>query len=228
MTIDEFSNEFDLSLNKYHIELDEYEKSIYLTAAQVQLIKSYFPPGIERSSKVRTDLKELIKNYISEDKITSLNNISDDSKFFKIPNNVFITIQEQCNIISPDSCIDGLLVNVVPKTYDEYNIQIKNPFKKPDKSVVWRLDFYSQNSVDSNVELISPYDISKYRLRYISYPEPIILTKLSNSLFGEGLSIDGVTTTQTCKLNKSIHREILNIAVGLAMANYKPQATNQK
>ena len=224
MTIDEFSNEFDIRLNKYNISLDEYEKSIYLTSAQLQLIKSYFPIGIEKTSKVRVDLKELIKNYISEEKISSTNKISDDSKFFKIPNNVFLIIQEQCTIISDNSCLDGKVVKVVPKTYDEYNIQIKNPFKKPDSSVVWRLDFYSQNLVDSNVELISPYDISKYSVRYISYPEPIILTKLSNSLFGEGLSIEGVTTAQTCKLHKGIHREILDLAIGLAMENYKPQA----
>jgi hypothetical protein len=228
MTTDEFSNEMDARLGKYDLILNEYEKSIYLTVAQTNLVKSYFTVGIERSSKLRTDLKELIQNYISETKIVSSNNISDDSKFFKVPDNVFVIIQEQCNIISDDDCINGTLVDVVPKTHDEYNTQSKNPFRKPDSSIVWRLDYNSQGSVDGNVELISSYDISKYRVRYISYPEPIVLTNLSTGSFGEGLSIDGVTTYQTCKLDESIHREILDIAIGLAMADYKPQTAQPK
>jgi len=222
MTTDEFSNELDTRLNKYNINLNEYEKSIYLTAAQIEIVKSYFIVGIERNSRIRIDLKELIKNYISEEKITSINKISEDSKFFKIPDNVFLIMQEQCNIISTDSCLNGKLLKVIPKTHDEYNIQIKNPFKKPNSSIVWRLDFSKQDAID-NVELISPYDISKYQVRYISYPEPIVLTNLSTGSFGEGLSIDGVTTYQTCKLNESIHRDIMNKALELVLINYKPQ-----
>jgi len=225
MTTYEFSNEFDILLNKYNITLNEYEKSIYLTTAQLDLVKSY-AVDFEKNSKVRTDLKELIRNYISEDKITSLNKISEDSKFFKIPNDVFLIIQEQCNIISDSECLDGKTVKVVPKTHDEYNVQIKNPFKKPNSSVVWRLDFSKQSVDVNNVELISPYDISKYKMRYIAYPEPIVLTALSDVSFGENLSIEGVITYQTCKLNEGLHRDIINRAMQLVLVNYK-QANSQ-
>lgn len=222
MTTDEFSNELDTRLSKYNINLNEYEKSIYLTSAQTEIVKSYFPVGIERNAKIGIDLKELIKGYISEDKITSLNKISDDSKFFKVPDNILFILQEQCNIISSDTCLNGKLLDIVPKTHDEYNVQIKNPFRKPSSSIVWRL-YYSKQNLTDNVELISPYDISKYRVRYIAYPEPIVLTNLSTGSFGEGLSIDGVTTYQTCKLNESIHRDIVNKAIELILTNYNPK-----
>lgn len=221
MTVDEFSNELDILLNKSNIELDEYEKSLLLTQAQLDLVNKYVTQDFESNSKVRTDLQELIKNYASEDIISSSNGISSDSKFFKLPADVLVIIQEQCTITSTDDCLNNSTIPVVPKTHDEYNKQIKNPFKKPDSSLVWRLDFHKQNFIDSNVELISPYTISKYTVRYISYPEPIVLTNLSNSVSGEGLSIDGVSTFQTSKLNESIHKEILNRANELAMSSYR-------
>ena len=58
------------------------------------------------------------------------------------------------------------------------------------------------------VELISKYTISNYTLRYISKPEPIILTNLPNNL-----TINNVGTKNECKLNPVIHRMILEKAV---------------
>lgn len=232
MTTTEFSNEFDITYNSIASNnapgLDLYEKSIYLTKAQEQLIKNYFNPlgnkyqeGFEGSSKRRNDLNELIKFNESTLEISSLNGLSNDSKFFKVPSDLFLIIQEEAIITSLDSCLNNTTLNVVPKTHDEYNIQKKNPFKNPDKSLVWRLDFSSQSTSNRNVELISPYTISKYRLRYISYPEPIVLSDLNSDFPGEGLTIDGVNTKQTCKLSNSIHREIIDRAVELALSDYK-------
>ena len=47
MTCAEFSNEFDILLNSYSnnpsdIKIDEYEKSIYLTQAQEEIIKNLY------------------------------------------------------------------------------------------------------------------------------------------------------------------------------------------
>ena len=76
MTVEELNNEFDIHYNSIAGQsspnLDLYEKSIFFTKAQLELVKNYYDPqsnrkqkGFEASEKRRTDLKELIKNYKS-------------------------------------------------------------------------------------------------------------------------------------------------------------------
>lgn len=232
MTVTEFNNEFDINYNSIASNnapgLDLYEKSVYLTKAQLEIVKNYFNPlgnkykeGFESSSKRRTDLNELIRSHESTTLVSSDKGVSTDSKFFTLPSDLFLIIQEQANITSSDKCLNNTTLKVVPKTYDEYNIQIDNPFKNPDNKTIWRLDFYSQDNINKNVELISPYTISKYKIRYIIYPEPIVLSDLNILYPGESLSVDGISKPQTCKLTQSIHREILDRAVELALSDYK-------
>jgi hypothetical protein len=240
MNIVEFSNEFDILYDNLATKgapgIDQYEKSVYLTTAQLEIIKSYYDPksnrkqvGFERSEKRRVDLKELIRNYKSNLPIDSTDNISPDSQFFRIPSDTFLIIQEQAILSSENDCLDGKLSRVDPQTYDEYNIQKDNPFRQPDSNFIWRLDYYSQQGGTKNVELISPYTIAEYQIRYLKYPEPIILTDLNDGEFvGMELSVDGRTAPQTCQLDKEIHREILNRAVELAIRDYKENTLQSK
>ena len=48
------------------------------------------------------------------------------------------------HITSLDKCRNE--ANVLPITYDEYNIQIHNPFKKPNKNRAWRIDYGTVNN----------------------------------------------------------------------------------
>lgn len=263
MTTTEFSNEFDILYNSIATnaapDIDIYEKSVYLTKAQEELVKNYFNPkgnkyqdGFENSSKRRNDLSQLIKGYNSNYSSTIDNNfkefaISNDSKFFKIPKEVFLIIQESCvihskkissgfnnidnidtKIVINKNCIDNLVVSVVPKTHDEFNFIKNNPFRKPSKTVTFRLDFNSNNLEYKIVELISPFNIRTYKLRYVKYPKPIILKDLTVEFPGEGLSINSETLETQCELNSEIHREILDRAVELALVDYRPELLNVK
>lgn len=239
MTTNEFSNEFDIHYNSIATNdspgLDLYEKSIYLTRAQLEIVNNYFNPqgnkygkGFEQSSKRRNDLNELIRNHKSTTQLSSDDGISVNSKFFKIPNNTFIIIQEKAKIRTSDKCINDTYLKVIPKTHDEFNRQEDNPFKKPNKNKIWRLDYYTHIGSNKNIELVTPYDVTEYKMRYILYPEPIILTDLLSAFPSETLTIDGVSQEQTCKLSQSIHREILNRAVELASADYKPEELSVK
>jgi len=234
MTTTEFNDRFEILFNKTASNgappLDLYEKSVYLTKAQLQLVKNYFDPlsnrkgkGFEKSEKRRRDLSELVRPYRTTLKINSESGLDDNSQFFRIPSNTFMIIQEKAKVSSSDQCVNGKYIKVVPRTHDEYLIQIDNPFKKPNDEVIWRFDFYSQSGSTKNVELISPYRIDEYVNRYIIYPEPIVLTDLLSAFPNETLTIDGVSQEQTCKLNQEIHPEILDRAVELALADYKPE-----
>jgi hypothetical protein len=233
MTTTEFSNEFDIYFNSIATNnapsIDLYEKSVYLTKAQLEIVKNFYTPagnkyqtGFEGSAKRRTELQELILGAKSNIEITSSDNIADNSQFFRIENNTFVIIQEQAKVSSSDKCVNGKYLDVVPKTYDEYNVQKDNPFKKPNDKLIWRLDYYSHVGGSKNVELISDYTITEYKYRYLKNPEPIVLTNLSTLYPGESLSVDGVSTAQTCKLNISLHRQILDRAVELALSDYEP------
>lgn len=238
MTTTEFSNEFDILYDNVASKsapgLDLYEKSVFLTKAQLEIVKNHYlnqnkyQASFEGNEKRRIDLKELIKNYETSTLLNSDVGISNLSKFYKLPADLFLTIQEQVIFNSTDDCINNKVVKVIPKTHDEYNIQIKNPFKKPDNNVVWRLDYSKQNGID-NVELLSIHDIKKYQLRYIKFPSPIILTPLSLGDFtGMELSINNQTDEQTSELDESIHDEILNRAVELAVRDYKESNLQNK
>ena len=84
---------------------------------------------------------------------------------------------------------------------------IKNPFRGPSNNRVLRLDLGN-----NLIEVISNYDITKYLIRYIRKPNPIILVDLEDEL-----SINGVTEESECELDSSLHRTILDRAVALAL-----------
>ncbi len=236
MTTAEFKNEFNIHYNAIATQsapsIDDYELSVYLTKAQLEIVKNYYDPasnrklkGFENSEKRRVDLKELVKEFDTNTEITTTLGLTNNSKFFKVPDETFIIIYEclKCNI---NNCGETEL-NVVPKTHDEFNVQYKNPFKRPNKNKVWRLDISKINN-DKVVELITPYTVSNYKIRYIKYPKPIIISDLSTTFPGEGLSINGFTNIQQCELNQEIHPEILDRAVQLALRDYKPSGLESK
>ena len=102
-------------------------------------------------------------------------------------------MQESAKVTSSNSCINNTIIDVVPKTHDEYNIQKKNPFRLPNKNVIWRLDISSQGA-NRNIELISEYTVSEYNNRYVKYPAPIVLVDLDTEfpvLFGK-LTLNGL------------------------------------
>lgn len=235
MTTQELKNEFLIHYNAIASNsspgLDDYEISVYLTKAQLELIKDYYDPlsnrkktGFENTEKRRSDLKGLIKSFTINTSSTSIDGLHNSSKFFKLDSDVFLIIYEQYKVVSTD-CNNGKLIKVVPVTHDDYNIQIHNPFKNPDSNTVWRLDV-SYDQGETVVELISPFNLlgqPYYSGRYLKYPTPIIVGNLNTLFPSDDLSIDGLTTVTECKLGEGIHREIIDRAVELALRDYKPQ-----
>lgn len=242
MTVEEISREFDLlyrNANKSAPNLDEYEKSVYLTHAQLEIVKNYFTPlgnkyrrGFEQSSKRRNDLNTLVRPFSTTERLTEDDDykISRDSQLFTLPEDVFLIVHEHVYSLDDKLCrrkdSNGELIpteiNVRPITHDEFNTLKNNPFKQPDDEIVWRLDYGEDipTGTIKVVELISPYEIESYNFRYVKYPDPIILTNLDEEFPGEDLSIEGRDQKQTCKLNKSIHSEIIKRAVELAENDY--------
>ena len=225
MTTEEFSNEFDTLLNSYSsieafgktpsiTELDEYEKSVFLTNAQEEIVISIYngknPLGdsFERTEEIRRYLSSLINTYITTDKKVGYTGLSKSSVFFELPDNLWFITYEAVNLKDDKlGCSSGEGICVTPVTQDEYHRIKRNPFRNFNERRALRLDLNGRI-----VEIVSKYNVESYLVRYLSRPAPIILIDLPNDL-----SINGINKKTECGLNPVIHRAILERAVKLAL-----------
>lgn len=170
MTLEEFSTEFDVLYNSITSNaapgFNDYEKSVLLTLAQEELIKSYFVAnnnttgvGLDGSQKRHYDFSTLIKikslKNIVYDIITARAKVKipllnkDANTVFLIPNDVFLILNE--HLIAKDNNYI-----VFPISYDTYNLLMSKPFPYPNKRQAWRLD----SSIDGEVAALKVIHVS--------------------------------------------------------------------
>lgn len=233
MTTREFSDAFDTLLNSYSTQmnfgdsasmggmvLDEYEKSLFLTQAQEQIIVELYTgrndktSSFEKTEELRSNLKGLIRTATLTESDEDFRGISKYSKFFILPDDVlFITYEAATLSDESAGCKNGTVISVIPVTQDEFDRVMNNPFRQASKRRALRLD----NGLDV-AEIVTKYDIKDYTIRYLSKPTPIVLANLAEVSI-DGVSIDGVDTITECKLDSAMHRYILERAVALALAS---------
>lgn len=227
MTTSEFSDSFDTLLNSYNtqaqfgneaskreITLDEYEKSVFLTKAQEELVlslytgKNSYNDSFESSEEVR----RYLANLVEEVKLKPITNtqgiplgVTSTSKFFTLPEDLwFITLE---TVAVSDSRCPSRTLKVYPTKQDEYLSIRDNPFRGANDRRALRLDLS-----EGNVEIICKYTVSEYYVRYVAKLAPIVLTDLP-----DGLSINGVDSQMECTLHEALHQKILERAVTLAL-----------
>ena len=250
MTIQEFSTEFDVLFNNVTSNqapgLNEYEKSVFLTKAQSQLVNEYFNTrtdgfggGFDGSQKRQYDFSSLIcVAELSNYNDTSYIKLDKRSRVFLFPSDYFLAVNE---IIS-----DGVFqYAITPLSYGEYQRLMLKPYNFPVKRGVWRLNTNIKENVEGGevistqpiVEIIGKFQKTEqegdsvptehitYNLRYIKIPSPIVLDDLSN--YGTDLTIGGVTEETPCQLPEETHQEILERAVTLAKITWQGGTATQ-
>lgn len=105
---------------------------------------------------------------------------------------------------------------------------MSKPYSEPLKKQAWRLFQNIWAEFDVVSEVIPPYEACLkikeegvepvYRVRYVRRPRPIILENMPKYL-----SIEGEWEETTCELHQSLHRELLQLAVQLAIAAKAPK-----
>ena len=229
MNITEFSTEFDILYNSITSNnapgFDDYEKSVFLTMAQEDMLKDYFNPrvdgtngGFDNTPKRQYDFSNLIKvtnleSSTSDNIIAGYNN----SKVFKYPTDYFLTLNES---LSEQKDNRIYFYNVIPINYQEFNRLFQKPYKYPPINSAWRL-FIGSNSNIPIAQVIADFRATDStiacNLRYVRKPKPIILTNISTEM----LSINGENTVSTTiDMPEQCHREILERAVTLAKIAY--------
>lgn len=241
MTANEFSQEFDILYNNIASNqapgLTEYEKSVFLTKAQDEIIKNYFTnkpngnkyqEGIEDSAKRYSDFSSII-TVVEISNSTTAKAIDQRGHIFVIPTNLMITLNERFEVIASEKTIASY--QVIPITLQEYQRLMSKPSQDPLKRQVWKL-MGNNASGNGSIEIIPHYkDIKsdntyKLTIRYIRKPHPIILDDLTD----QGLTINGESTpyqysqggldASVCELAEELHTEILQRAVELAKVFY--------
>lgn len=170
MTLEEFSTEFDVLYNSITSNaapgFNDYEKSVLLTLAQEELIKSYFVAnnnttgvGLDGSQKRHYDFSTLIKIKSLENIVYTIITTKDKvnihflgkgaNAVFLIPNDVFLILNEHL-ITKNNNYI------VFPISYDTYNLLMSKPFPYPNKRQAWRLD----SSIDGEVAAFKVIHVS--------------------------------------------------------------------
>lgn len=227
MTIEQFSNEFDVLVDSYRrfkdfdkkleldsIEFNEYEKSVFLTLAQEEIVKELYSgagyQSFESDEETRRKLASLVKQkvYNVEDGSTHLVD-KYRHKSYTLPTDCWYIIYEQVSLREGDDCLNEKVLSVYPVTHDDYYRITHNPFRGPNKRKVLRLD------IGNEVELVSSYNIGSYTIRYVSKPTPIVLCNLQ----ADDINIDGVDIPTECELSDLIHQDILERAVRLALTS---------
>lgn len=225
MTNVEFSNQFDVLYNNIMSNqapgLDDYEKSVFLTMAQEDIVNAYFNPksnklleGFDNSAQRQVDFSAIIavETFTDFDEYTPEFDTRDDGvKAIAMPSDIMMVVGEKLEVIRDSNRV---ILNVVPLNYIEYERQMSKPYKRPTQYQAWRISDGGVNL--RRVTLIAgPNDeIAKYTIRYVKKPQAIILADLGN------ITIDGKSTPQECILDSSLHPDILKRAVELAKAAY--------
>lgn len=223
MTNQEFSNEFDILYNNISSNqapgLDEYEKSVFLTKAQDEIVKNYFNPkgnkyqeGFDGNEKRQIDFSMITKtkSYTTFSASTFDGRIN--NKSVNLETDIMMLINEFADVTRED---DTVRLSVIPLSYREYTRLMSKPYKRPLKFQAWRILDNTSGATNRAEVIIGPNDtLTKYTIRYIKRPRAIILSDL------EGVTLDGKNTEQTCELDPILHQEILQRAVELAKAAY--------
>lgn len=267
MTASEFSNQFDVLYNNITSNqapgLNEYEKSVFLTKAQNELVKNYFLPqsnpkqaGFDGNPKRQIDFSKLIVSrnaaYVHlsyeepyPDPRGFMFSFSDfDSEDAETPMPILYLINESIQLLDETQVVankktEGIR-QIIALDYTEYTRLMSKPFKEPLKNQAWRLMAGKNSNGSTLVNVVltsadksvygaedhqgSEYFLPRinYKLRYVKYPIPIILTDLSASFSDlsiegkQGTAAEGYAEGFCCELDESIHEEILQRAVELA------------
>lgn len=247
MTNKEFEDEFDVLYNSITSNqapgLDPYEKSVFLTKAQYEVLKAYFDPRTNKSqqgydgSEIRQidfSMVTVVHDYVGDEFSDAVFDPRPNNKSVVLEKDILIPINEWVSVTRNGNTE---YLQVAPIMYDEYRRLMSKPYKRPIKYQAWRLLNTSDGANRADL-IVGPNDtLVRYSMRYVKRPRAIILSPLEGvTLDGYfGAKSDGTPTKKVgeatqgieCELDPILHPEILQRAVELAKAAYTGDLQSQ-
>ena len=224
MTAEEMSYEFDVLYDKItNFDAPGYEpreKSVFLTKAQQELVFAIEAGNAynEHRNRIMDVLKTSGDLSPTSSGIYTNSVWADTPEMIAVANEVATLTAGASHFYSGQTLTD---VRVKPIDDDYYHLNLKNPFKKPNHKLVWRMSYGEDNSgwISKLLYIVgADLILTSVKIMYYRKPSPIIIQD-ANYTTG---SIDGVDLTSYTAselpsgLNTIIHREIVDRAVKLA------------
>jgi hypothetical protein len=203
MTVNEISNEFDVLAQAAASSpanwgyFNEYEKSVFLTKAQEQVIIAAYTGSLNGTPY---EGSEELRQYLRAITVEKTLNLKEDNETMvaDYPDDLMFTVEE-------DAMVDGKRAIVVPIKQDHLFKILNNPFRGPNSRRLIKED------IDNKIVLHYSTKPEKYNIKYIRRPQPIVLQNIGD------LEIEGVSTVSECELNEILQRKIIDLAVRLAL-----------
>ena len=182
MTNKEFNLQFDILYDNVTSGkapgINEYEKSVFLTKAQDQILKNYFTPKGNKYGEGHSDSHKRtvdFSNVIKSEKITG---VVKDSTYrntivYERPDDILIPRA----FVLRNASMDEL--QVIPVTEEELSRLFSKPYKQPYKGEAYKIEDSTSSKVyeiivgSSNIS--NNYDLY---IRYVKIPSPILLVSL--------------------------------------------------
>lgn len=233
----EFSNEFDILYNNITSNqapgLDEYEKSVFLTNAQDDIIKAYFNPrqnrvqqGFDESQKRQIDFSSLMKTKTLDE---SLVNSKFDSRSitYRMPSDLLLFVNEACQD-------KNYRYVVIPISYQEYDRLMLKPYQYPIKRGVWRLivnsatpDMTSKVQVGSGVLAIENFSTKRvtFTIKVVSSSIPTekdsngTIISMENIGYCPSIQETADSVYIECKLSSSLSNTSLYFSAFISRPN---------
>lgn len=211
MTANQMRAEVELKLDVVSSQstpgLTDAEYSIFLSNAEEIVFERQIAP------KALHDSTDILRQNLSTMYVNTTLSVSGDQSdvetngdIWTLPADLHTILRLSAVMASNTTCLNGKELNVVPKTYDEYNTNISNPFKNPGKGVVWAIQMEPFANA-TRIQTIHSSDftsITSLKIAYIKEPA--------------GITVDTVSDQNQVNslLPSRLHMEIVDEAVKLA------------
>ncbi len=211
MLIGQMHREFNIGVDKdnslSYPSFRPEEIDLFINKAIENIVKQRYSgnnlqrQSVEETQKRRDDLRNLTVDYriapLAHDPLVNKEN----GVFVVLPNNYWFALEEEV-ILSYEDCHGNTITSnasVKPITHDRYNKIKSDPFNMPDKIEIISLPYSNMQN-----ELITDdsSSVTSYYLRYYKKPAEVSLANNIN-----------------CDLSEHLHREIIDLAVNLAIEN---------
>lgn len=217
MELLEINDRIDTRLNSFEvpIEVDMYEKSIYLTRSQKAIFLELCNI-FEVSGDVSEFLHPFLQEYITDYPVVSVikQGLLPTSKYVQVPSNIYRVVLESAILQSDLAKFNNKRVKVIKVRLGEIPYKIENPFRLPDNKEIWRVT--TDTNIEDNTtptvivhELVLPENtvLSQYSCKYLRMPPPILLETFID------ISVDGETTAANTLFCDIIMEKIIDSAV---------------
>jgi len=190
MTAVEMKYKFDIKMRELLKALNHpfntNEINRLFNEAQLKIVREY-ADFFDRNEDVRKILSCLVYPYSTSTLAASTAHTN--GFLVTLPTDTLNVVSERVN--------DSSDIKIKPMSFDEYIVNINNPFKKPDANNVWRLDLLdSQELITDGVVILT-----SYQCNYIKMPPDI-----------------DIDNNVDCILQEQIHEDIVNEAIRIALS----------